>query len=95
MDLKTFAVVFGTVFLAELGDKTQLATVLFASGEGNSLVLVFFAASLALIASTLIAVVAGSALAATFNPVWLSRIAGVGFVAIGLWTLWMAGTTTT
>ena len=48
MDLKAFVIVFGTVFLAELGDKTQLATVLFASRENINLFGVFVAASLAL-----------------------------------------------
>jgi hypothetical protein len=60
MDLKTLFVVFGTVFLAELGDKTQLATVLFASKPSVSLVTVFVGASLALILASLIAVAAGS-----------------------------------
>ena len=54
MDLKVLFVVFGTVFLAELGDKTQLATVLFASKPSVSLVTVFVGASLALILSSLI-----------------------------------------
>ena len=48
MDLKTLAVVFGTVFLAELGDKTQLATMLFASRPSVSLATVFAGAALAL-----------------------------------------------
>ena len=60
MDFKIFAAVFGTVFLAELGDKTQLATVLFASKEPSSLATVFIAASLALICSSAIAVAAGA-----------------------------------
>ncbi len=50
MDLKLFLTVFGTVFLAELGDKTQIATLLFATRENAALCTVFAAASLALIA---------------------------------------------
>ena len=49
MDWKIFATVFGTVFLAELGDKTQLATVLFASKTAASLWTIFIAASVALV----------------------------------------------
>ena len=60
MDIKLFAAVFGTVFLAELGDKTQLATLLFATKKSVSLMTVFAGASLALIAATSIAVVGGS-----------------------------------
>ena len=90
MDLKILAVVFGTVFLAELGDKTQLATVLFASKESSSLVTVFVAASLALILSSAIAVAAGSFVAAHVDPKYLSWAAGLGFVVIGLWTIWQA-----
>jgi putative Ca2+/H+ antiporter (TMEM165/GDT1 family) len=87
MDLKTFVAVFGTVFLAELGDKTQLATVLFASRPSVSLVTVFVGASAALILSSIIAVAAGSFISDTVNPRYLSYIAGAGFVAIGLWTI--------
>lgn len=90
MDLKTFAVVFGTVFLAELGDKTQLATVLFASKKAVSLITVFLGASLALIMATLIAVAAGSVIANYVDTRVLSYIAGAGFVVIGIWTIWGA-----
>ena len=67
MDLKTFSVVFATVFLAELGDKTQLATMLFASRPSTSLVLVFAAAGAALLVSTFLAVAVGAALAKKLN----------------------------
>ena len=90
MDLKTCAVIFGTVFLAELGDKTQLATMLFAANRQTTALGVFAAASLALVLSSAIAVAAGSALSQYVNPRHLTIAAGVGFVAIGLWTLWGA-----
>ena len=90
MDMKLFVTVFITVFLAELGDKTQLATVLFSSREEGKLVLVFVAASLALVATTGLGVVAGAYLAQSVDRRYLSYAAGVGFVLIGLWTIWQA-----
>lgn len=90
MDLKVLFVVFGTVFLAELGDKTQLATVLFASKPSVSLVSVFVGASLALILSSLIAVAAGSVISQYVDPRYLSYIAGAGFIIIGIWTILQA-----
>jgi putative Ca2+/H+ antiporter (TMEM165/GDT1 family) len=68
--------VFLTVFLAEPGDKTQLATLLFASREPASLWLVFFGASVALILSCAIGVAAGGTLAQYVQPKTLSYIAG-------------------
>ena len=88
MDLKTLLAIFGTVFLAELGDKTQLATVLFAANRPNSAWLVFAAASLALVAACALAVLGGSVLAQHVNTRHLSIVAGSGFILIGLWTLW-------
>jgi putative Ca2+/H+ antiporter (TMEM165/GDT1 family) len=90
MDLKVLFVVFGTVFLAELGDKTQLATVLFASKPSVSLITVFVGASLALILSSLIAVAAGSVISQYVDPRYLSYIAGAGFIIIGIWTILQA-----
>ena len=87
MDLKTLFVVFGTVFLAELGDKTQLATVLFASKPSVSLVTVFIGASLALILSSALAVAAGSLISHYIDPRYLSYLAGAGFIIIGIWTI--------
>jgi len=90
MDLKLLATVFATVFLAELGDKTQLATVLFSADRSASLVTVFVGASLALVLSSAIGVLAGGAVARYVEPKYLSYAAGVGFVVIGAWTLWRA-----
>jgi len=90
MDLKVFLTIFGTVFLAELGDKTQLATVLFATRESLSPSMVFMAASLALIATTGLGVLAGSFVADQIDTRILSYVAGVGFILIGAWTIWQA-----
>lgn len=90
MDLKTFGLVFGTVFLAELGDKTQLATLLFASRPSSNVVTVFAGAALALVAATAIAVVLGSAMSHVIESRYLSYAAGAGFIAVGCWTLWQA-----
>jgi putative Ca2+/H+ antiporter (TMEM165/GDT1 family) len=90
MNLRLLATVFGTVFLAELGDKTQLATLLFASRAGTSLLEVFLAASLALVAATALGVLAGAAIASHVQPRSFSYVAGVGFILIGIWTIWRA-----
>ncbi len=92
MDWKIFATIFGTVFLAELGDKTQLATLLFASKNAMSLWTVFFAASAALVLTSAIGVAAGALVSQYVNPRYLSYAAGIGFVAIGAWILVQAGT---
>ena len=90
MDIKLFVTVFGTIFLAELGDKTQLAAMLFATRESVSLVTIFVAASLALMVSTGLAVVGGSFVSQYIDPKYLSYVAGAGFILIGIWTLWSA-----
>ncbi|MGA1842439.1 MAG: TMEM165/GDT1 family protein [bacterium] len=87
MTLKIFLTIFITVLFAELGDKTQLATLLFATNKENSKLLVFLAASLALLLATSIAVILGDALAKYINPRYLTWIAGVGFIIIGIWTI--------
>jgi putative Ca2+/H+ antiporter (TMEM165/GDT1 family) len=92
MDWKIFATVFGTVFLAELGDKTQLATVLFAAKGAVSLWTIFLAASAALVLTSAVGVGAGALVSQYLNPKYLSYAAGLGFIAIGVWTLIQAGT---
>lgn len=89
--LQAFFTIFAAVFFAELGDKTQLATMLFASQEqGPSKWTVFFAASAALTLSAAIGVLAGSMVGKYVAPRTLNIVAGIGFVLIGLWTLWQA-----
>ncbi len=88
MDIKIFLTIFGSVFLAELGDKTQLATMLFASDNAVSKYTVFFAASAALIVATAIGVLAGSVFSSYINEKYLSYIAGIGFILIGCFTLY-------
>ena len=85
-----FAVVFATVFIAELGDKTQLATMLFATDKEASKVAIFMAASAALIVASALGVLAGSLLAEWINPRYLHYLAGTGFIAIGAYTLYTA-----
>lgn len=90
MDWKVFAAIFVTVFVAELGDKTQLATMLFAADKEVSKFTVFIAASAALIVASALGVLAGSLLSEYLNEKYLHYIAGVGFIAIGSFTLYSA-----
>lgn len=90
MDWKLFVTVFASVFVAELGDKTQLATMLFAAKSEVSKWHVFLAASAALVVSSALGVIAGQFLTTVIGEKMLHWIAGLGFVAIGLWTLWRA-----
>ena len=90
MDPKVFFAVFVSVFIAELGDKTQLATMLFAADKDVSKTTVFFAASLALVVASALGVLAGSVLSGYINEKYLHYIAGLGFIAIGLMILYEA-----
>ena len=88
MDPKLFVTVFATVFLAELGDKTQLATLAYASDARYSRATVFLASSAALVACAALGVLGGALLSGWLNPRVLQALAGVSFVLIGAWTLW-------
>lgn len=87
MDWKLFATIFGSVFVAELGDKTQLATMLFASKNDVSRWQVFAGAAAALVVSTAIGVFAGKFITEFVSEQVLKYVAGCGFLAIGAWTL--------
>jgi putative Ca2+/H+ antiporter (TMEM165/GDT1 family) len=87
MDLRLFTTVFSTVFIAELGDKTQLATVLYAADARNPKLTVFLASATALVLISTISVLAGSLISRHVSPTVLKWVAGLGFVAIGVWTI--------
>jgi putative Ca2+/H+ antiporter (TMEM165/GDT1 family) len=87
--LRTFAMTFGAVFFAELGDKTQLATMALAGGAGSTKArwIVFAGAACALVATSAIGVLGGGLLARAVRPATIERVAGGLFVAVGLWML--------
>lgn len=87
MEYKVLFTVFIVVFIAEIGDKTQLATLLFAVDKDVSKFTVFIGASLALILATAIGVLAGGVISEYVSEKYLHYIAGTGFVGIGIWTL--------
>jgi putative Ca2+/H+ antiporter (TMEM165/GDT1 family) len=83
MDWKLFVSTFTAIFLAEMGDKTQIAAFALA-GSGSSRWVVFAAASLALVATTAVAVAAGAAVGKYVPAIWLKRAAGATFVILGV-----------
>ena len=85
--LREFLLMFATIFFAELGDKTQLATLLFASERKLPPLAVFGASAGALVLSAALAVLAGTAAARYLAVVPLKLIAGIGFLLIGGLTL--------
>ncbi|HLE70168.1 MAG TPA: TMEM165/GDT1 family protein [Vicinamibacteria bacterium] len=83
MDLNLLLSTFSLVFLAELGDKTQLATLSLAA-SGKSRLMVFAGASIALIATSGLAVLVGEAVTRVIPALWIHRTAGVAFVVMGI-----------
>ncbi|MDA0690222.1 MAG: TMEM165/GDT1 family protein [Proteobacteria bacterium] len=90
MDLKIFLTVFTTVFIAELGDKTQIATMLFATDKDAGKITIFLAASAALVLASAMGVIAGSFFSEFINEKVLQYVAGAGFIAIGAYTIYSA-----
>lgn len=84
---KTFTSVLVTVFLAEIGDKTQLATMLFSADAKHSKWAVFFGSAVALTLAAAIGVLIGSQLEKVISPKTLKILAGIGFIGIGIWTI--------
>jgi putative Ca2+/H+ antiporter (TMEM165/GDT1 family) len=87
MNIKLFLTVFVTIFLAEIADKTQVATVLYASQAENNKLSVFLGSALALIIASGIAVYIGSLLSKWVNSRYLSWLAGIAFVLVGIWII--------
>jgi putative Ca2+/H+ antiporter (TMEM165/GDT1 family) len=84
---RTFASIFATIFVAEIGDKTQLATLLFSADPQTSKWAVFAASAAALVLAAAIGVLIGAQLDRVLSPRALKIIAGSGFIAVGAWTL--------
>jgi putative Ca2+/H+ antiporter (TMEM165/GDT1 family) len=82
-----FASTFATIFLAEIGDKTQLA-ILLMTAESRNPWIVFAGAGSALIATSLLGVLLGRWLASRIAPKTLERAAGVILLAISAVLLW-------
>ena len=90
MDPRFFGTVFLTIFVAELGDKTQLATILYAADAAHPKWVVFAASASALVLSAALGVALGGVIDQYVSPRVISWLAGLGFIAIGLFTLWRA-----
>jgi putative Ca2+/H+ antiporter (TMEM165/GDT1 family) len=82
MDWQVFWVTFGTVFLAEMGDKTQLAALTLTADKGSPLT-VLAGACTALCLATLLGVLVGGILAQFVPPAVIKKAAGLAFVVIG------------
>lgn len=78
---------FFTIFVAELGDKTQIATLMFAAEHKGKWLGVFIASASALVLGAAISVAVGSYGGRWLQHVPLKLVAGIGFIVIGLWSL--------
>lgn len=83
MDLKLFCMTFGIVFLAELGDKTQLTALALSSGKPTCWLTVFLGSSLALVCTSAIAAVGGSVIARYIPAKYLIATAAIFFIIMG------------
>ncbi len=87
--LQIISTTFITVFLAEIGDKTQLTTLMIAAQSHQPLI-VFAGAAIALVSTSLLGVLAGKWLAKTFSPDLLNTLAGLSFLILSISLLWEA-----
>ena len=87
MDFKLVATVFLTISVAEIADKTQIATLLYASNAQYSKLSVFIGSALALMVASGVAVLAGVALSNWIDERLMARVAGIAFILVGTWTI--------
>lgn len=92
MEFKVFFTTFAMIFLAELGDKTQLATLSFAA-ESKSMVAVFLGSATALVLSSLLAVLVGTGINRVVPANYIKTGAGVLFILLGVWMIFFSGRT--
>ena len=90
MELKVLVTTFVTIFLAELGDKTQLATLGFAA-ESKSRLAVFVGSAGALVLASLIAVLVGGEVGRLVPSHYTKISAGIVFVLLGAWMIFSVG----
>lgn len=90
MDWKLMVVTFSTVFLAELGDKTQIAALAMSAKHPGATLSIWLGVCLALVLAGTLGVVAGRWIGDAMNPQYVSRASGVLFIGIGIWILWRA-----
>ncbi|HEX8339048.1 MAG TPA: TMEM165/GDT1 family protein [Pyrinomonadaceae bacterium] len=83
MDWRVFTTTFATIFLAEMGDKTQLAAMTMAA-ETRKPLTVFVSAALALVCVSALGVAVGGTLGHYLPLEWIRRVAALGFIAIGV-----------
>lgn len=86
MDWKIFTATFMTIFIAEIGDKTQFAA-LAAASQTKSTLTVLIATISALVLAATFGVVGGSLLGRFIDPIKMKYISGVAFILMGLWIL--------
>lgn len=86
MDIKVLLMTFGMIFLAELGDKTQLATLTFAA-ESKSRLAVFIGSAGALVLTSLLAVLVGTGIARVVPTHYIKGAAGMLFLLLGVWMI--------
>ena len=85
--MRGYLIVFLITFLAEMGDKTQISTLLFSSNKEINRWGILATASCALTLATLLAVVIGSELDRFVSTKTIKLISGIGFIGIGIWSL--------
>ena len=86
MDWSVFSATFITIFIAEIGDKTQFAAMAAAS-QSKSVMSVLFATILALAVAGSLGVFAGSLLSKFIDPIKIKYLSGSAFILMGTWII--------